>query len=234
MTTLPHGRQRDGKVALPLESLQGGSAPGLVARFRERTRDLHVVAEKSGFVAELLEGRGSRAGYVSMLRNLLPAYGALERGIERHRDSALFRGVEWTSLFRAPALEQDLSALQGAGWRSSVALLPAAQAYARRVELCADGNGERLIAHAYTRYLGDLSGGQIIKRLLGKSLSLEAGALAFYDFPDIVEAADFKAAFRDAIDFAGARMYDVDGVVEEAAISFQLNIDLSIAIQSQR
>jgi heme oxygenase len=35
----------------------------------------------------------------------------------------------------------------------------------------AEGDGTRLIAHAYTRYLGDLSGGQILQRLLARSLT---------------------------------------------------------------
>ena len=36
-----------------------------------------------------------------------------------------------------------------------------------------------LIAHHYTRYLGDLSGGQILKNIAQKALNLDQQGLAF-------------------------------------------------------
>ena len=45
----------------------------------------------------------------------------------------------------------------------------------------------RLIAHAYVRYLGDLSGGRIVGRILARSPGLGPEALSFYDFPGIAD-----------------------------------------------
>ncbi len=90
-------------------------------------------------------------------------------------------------------------------------------------------NGERLIAHAYTRYLGDLSGGQILKRLLERSLGLGPDALSFYEFPAIADIAVFKSGLHAAI-AAATSVVDVVAVVEEAAMAFRLNIELSRAI----
>lgn len=203
----------------------------LVTGLREATHDLHVRAERSGFIADLLRGRGARDGYVLMLRNLLPAYVALEHGIGRHMPSAIFSGVAWQVLFRVPALQHDLEALAGPAWSASVALLPEGERYARRVTAAAAGNGERLLAHAYTRYLGDLSGGQLLGTMLGRSLGLRPDELSFYSFPGLADAARLKADFRSWLAAAGSRV-DRAVVLEEAVAAFQLNIDLSEAVKA--
>lgn len=204
----------------------------LVARLRQRTHALHTVAERSGFVSEIVRGRGNRDGYVLFLRNLLPAYEQLESGLERHRDSRALAGVAWAALARSPAIEHDLSTLAGPGWRRSVSVLPSATAYASHVSAAASGNGERLIAHAYVRYMGDLSGGQTLKRVLARSLGLGPESMSFYDFPSIPDLARFKSEFRAAVDAAGAGLVNGRDVLDEAAVAFQLNIDLSEAVQA--
>ena len=109
-------------------------------------------------------------------------------------------------LDRAPAIEADL---RGAVRR---ALEPRHSPACRRRDLCAtgsqkaaEGDGARLIAHAYTRYLGDLSGGQILQRLLARSLQLRPAELTFYDFPRFSDLDALKTDYRKALDQAGAR-----------------------------
>lgn len=215
-----------GPSALP------GRRMGLATALRERTRALHVQAERSGFVGEMLRGRAGRVGYELFLRNLLPVYAAMEQGLERHRHVPALRSVAQPALYRTPALEHDLDGLCGAGWARSRPLLPAGEAYAARIEAAATGDGACLIAHAYARYLGDLSGGQILMRLLGRSLGLGPSTLAFYAFPAIADLEAFKAAYRDALDRAGLEIADPGAVIEEAAMAFRLNIELSLAVQA--
>ncbi len=135
----------------------------------------------------------SRDGYILLLRNLLPAYQAMERGLARHRKTPGFGALANYRLDRAPAIEADLGALCGKSWQRDIPLLPAGDNYARRIAEAAEGNGARLIAHAYTRYLGDLSGGQILQRLLARSLELRPAELSFYDFPRYADLAALKA-----------------------------------------
>ncbi len=204
----------------------------LAAALNERTRVLHLQAERSGFVQEMLRGRASRGGYMLYLRNLLPAYGALEQGLERHRLTPGLGALAERALYRQQSLEADLAGLAGPRWHEGVPMLPEGERYARRVEAAAQGAGTRLIGHAYTRYLGDLSGGQILSRLLAKSLALGSATLAFYDFPGISDVEAFKADYRDRLDAAADEFADVDGLLDEAAMAFQLNIDLSQAVQT--
>ena len=201
----------------------------LSSLLREGTRAQHVRAERSGFIADLLRGRGERTGYVLLLRNLLPAYRALEQGLERHGASPVFAGLAWPALFRSLALERDLDALVGPDWPRTIALLPEGKRYAAVVAAASGGAGHRLLAHAYTRYLGDLSGGQVIGRLLGRSLGMGEEALSFYRFAAIEDPDTFKRDFRHALD-AASPLVDRALVVEEAVTAFELNIALSEAI----
>lgn len=197
---------------------------------REGTRAQHMRAERSGFIADLLRGRGQRAGYLLLLRNLLPAYRALEQGLERHAASPVFASLDWPALFRAPALERDLATLAGSDWPRTIALLPEGKRYAEVATAASFGAGHRLLAHAYTRYLGDLSGGQVIGRLLGRSLGMSEEALSFYRFAAIEDADAFKRDFRRALD-AASPLVDGAAIVEEAVMAFELNIALSEAIR---
>jgi heme oxygenase (biliverdin-producing, ferredoxin) len=216
-------------------SLQTTGAPvvldGLVPALRERTGTLHAQAERSGIVQDILRGRVDRHGYALFLRNLLPAYQQLERGLERHALAPGICMIAQPALYRAGALASDLESLCGSAWSSTLPLLAAGERYARRVAAAAEDDGARLIAHAYVRYLGDLSGGQAMRKLLARPLGLDHHGLGFYEFPDIGDHETFKAAYRDSIDRAAHEVAAVAAIVDEAAVAFELNIDVSKAVQ---
>jgi heme oxygenase len=105
-------------------------------------------------------------------------------------------------------------------------LLPSGERYARRVAAAAAGDGSRLLAHAWTRYLGDLNGGRILGERLRDSLGLGADALSFCAYPEIEDLAAFRRAWREAFDAAGAACA-TETLVDEALAAFRLNIDVS-------
>jgi heme oxygenase len=197
---------------------------------RTRTHALHRRAERTGIIAELLRGRGDRHGYALLLRNLLPAYRELERGLDLQRASPGLASIADPAVYRAAALESDLRALHGSGWEESLPVLPSGERYARRVVQAAGRGAAGLLGHAYARYLGDLNGGRMLGRLLARSLHLGPAALAFCAYPDIPDVEGFKHAYREAFGEA-AGFVDVDVVVEEALAAFALNIDVSEEVQ---
>jgi heme oxygenase len=197
-----------------------------------RTKDLHVEAERSGIIRDLLRGEASHEGYVLLMRNLLPVYAAMEAGMETHSDSHSLSEIASYRLDRTSAIESDLNELCGPKWSKDIPLLDAGRNYAQKMTEAAKGDGTKLIAHAYTRYLGDLSGGIILQKLLARSIGLLPKQLSFYNFPQFSDLAMLKSNYRQALDRAANRTHDVQSIIDEGAVAFALNIDLSWAVKN--
>lgn len=213
------------------------STPSARRRFadilREHTATLHRRAEQSGIIGAILQGQSNRAGYTLFLRNLLPAYHALEAGLERHREKAGMGALFRPEVVRGPAIESDLVRLAGKEATERLPLLPESVHYAARIAAASEeGAHSLLIAHAYTRYLGDLGGGPILKRRLATAFNLEDDCLSFYDFPQVTDMRAFAMEYRGALDAAAERFDDLDRVIDEAVASFHLNIALSEAVEA--
>jgi len=194
----------------------------LAERLKTETRALHATAERSLLMGELLRGRMQRPAYCALLRNLHALYAALEPALERHARHPVLAPVILAPLWRRRALEQDLLALHGAGWADALALQPAAKAYAERLRDLDASRPELLLAHAYVRYLGDLSGGQLLRKVVADSPALDgADAVAFYDFGDAEASRELTQAFRDGLAVVPADGRLADALVDEARLAFQ-------------
>ena len=202
----------------------------LSAQLRQATQALHLEAERSGYIAEILRKRASHEGYALLLHNLAPAYDALERGLTAHADHQALVAFDWPPLFRHQAMLNDLKAMATTSRQSPRTLLPESQAYAARIEKISREAPHRLLGHAYVRYIGDLSGGQIVKAILAASPGIGSEMLTFYDFDAIPNAEGFKDCFRGTLDQANDDPLIAEEIVDEALIAFQLNIDLSRAV----
>lgn len=204
--------------------MQSPSAPGLAARLKAETRSLHTLAERSGVMADLLQGRLSRNAYCALLRNLQAIYAALEAGLDAQAaDPRLWR----PELRRLPALEQDLDRLAPGDWRDSASLAPATQAYVDRLSTLAGTAPSLLFAHAYLRYLGDLHGGQVLARLVQRQYGLAAPhGTAFYAFGEPAQVEQLKRDFRAGLDALPLAPGEADAFVAEACEAFRLHQQL--------
>ena len=209
----------------------GPQANGLAASLALRTQALHRRAERSGIVQDILRGQVSRDAYALYLRNLLPAYQAMEDGLRALRLAPGVREIAFPGLFRSDAILHDLGSLGGRDWAASLPLLAEGAGYAARVADAA-GDGARLIGHAYTRQLGDLSGAPMLARSLTRTLGLGAEAMAFFAFPNVADPARLRDEYRAGLDRAGLELAP-DGVIDEALAAFGCNIVLSDAIQRE-
>jgi heme oxygenase len=204
---------------------QAGAAPGLAARLRHATRDVHRTAERSGIMREILVDRAvPHDGYARLLRSLHAIYAALEAGLARHAGHPAVAPVHFPELARTPRLEADLAVHAGPGW-AALAPAPAARDYAERLDALAAGDPALLVAHAYVRYLGDLSGGQHMPGLIAAAARVDpAAGFAFYDFAALGDLVAFKARYRAALDALPLPERDAARVVAEAERAFALHV----------
>jgi heme oxygenase len=206
------------------------TAEPLSTRLKRRTAQAHRRAERSGVIHQLVTRQATRDAYICYLRNLYPVYTALESGLSGLRGLAGYRVLTDPALERAAAIEADLRALAGTNWQTAIPLLASAKDYAQRIE---QASTSRLLAHAYVRYLGDLNGGQIIRRLLRDSLALGDTQLGFYEFPEIDDIESFREGFKADLDALAARL-DAEAVVDEALRAFALATRVSVDIEAHQ
>lgn len=196
--------------------------PTLSAALRAGTRQDHEDAERSVFVERLMGGTLPLAGYVDLAAQQHAIYTALEAAGDRLAAGGTHGDLVFPELVRVPAIEADLAFLVGPDWRAQVRVLPATADYVARLEQVGD-DLPRYAAHAYTRYLGDLSGGQIMKRMIERHHGLSGDGVSFYDFPQIHKLKPFKDVYRDRLDSLDLTPEQRDEVVEEARVAFRLN-----------
>ena len=194
-------------------------------RLKSATKGLHDEVERGPFMRALLRGRLDRAAYCAMLRNLHDIYAVLEAALESHAGHPGLKPLLLSGLARHDALAHDLEALHGPEWARELEVLEACKSYVQHLRHLALSAPERLAAHVYVRYLGDLSGGQLLKPIVAKSLQLSAGTgTAFYDFGSAAEVDTLKRRFRAGLDqVAAAHAGHVSAVVDEARASFELH-----------
>jgi heme oxygenase len=196
-------------------------------RLRAETKDLHTAAERAGIMPALLRGELALDRYCALLRNLHALYAAMESALTRHAARADVAPVFFPALFRQATLAEDLAVLHGPGWAEQIALRPASLAYIARLHELDTTQPELLAAHAYVRYLGDLSGGQMLRKIIARSYALGADeGSSFYGFGDGVAVQAHLQSFRAGLAALRAEPERTDSLVAEARAAFGRHVDL--------
>ena len=200
-------------------------------KIKKDTSKSHSMAENTGFVTNFLAGVVSKESYKQLIADFYFIYTAIEEQVEKYKDDPFIAPIAFDELKRVPALEKDCEFYWGENWESIIYPTDACKNYVARVKKI---NAKFLVGHHYTRYLGDLSGGQILRNIADKSMGLNGQGLAFYEFDGISSAKGFKERYRHALDNLPITWSDGELIINEANYAFKLNMDVFDEIGSSR
>lgn len=201
---------------------------------RKRTRRSHGSSAGNGFMDDLLGGKCDVADYAALLGQYSFVYDALERAAARMADHPVASPFVTAQLTRMPAIRSDLEYLIGSDWSELVCPLPATTAYVRRLnEVAAEWPGG-FVAHHYTRYLGDLSGGQMIGRMLSEQFGFDTNGVLFYIFDQVADPAAFEDTYRGQLDAAPWDDDERERVIAEVELAYELNNGLLAELDAGR
>jgi len=199
----------------------------LATQLREGTSKSHSMAENVSFVKSFLGGVVDKDCYRKLVSNLYFVYSAMEEAMEKNKDNPIIAPIYFRELNRRKSLEKDLEYFYGENWRTTILISDATQLYVDRIAMVSEERPELLVAHAYTRYLGDLSGGQILKKIAQRAMNLSDGkGLSFYEFDDVNDEQQFKQNYKKALDSLGLDLNLADQIVAEANLSFTMNMKM--------
>lgn len=156
-------------------------------------------------------------------------YTAMEEEIERNKDHPHFAPLYFPAeLHRHESLARDLEYFYGPDWQSHIKCSEATQCYVDRIHQVGQEDPVLLVAHAYTRYMGDLSGGQVLKKVAQRALKLPSTGegLEFYQFDGIHSAKAFKQLYRSRMNELDLDMETKKRLVDEAVKAFHFNMEV--------
>lgn len=165
---------------------------------RQLTIDKHKRAERSDFIRRLIKREMTPYQYYVYLSNQLMCYYTLE---SMASNRGLLTGIEGVK--RSSNISKDLAELESEYGFAMVVPVKSTKRYMDHISSIST-EPEKLMAHIYVRHMGDLSGGQMIKKMV-------PGSGLHYHFDEDVDI--LKDKIREKLH---------DGMVDEANKCFDM------------
>lgn len=183
----------------------------------------HERARHSPFELSLVDGSVTEPAYRELVAQMVPVYAALEDRAQELKDDPIAGPVIFPEINRSQALQADADFYYGPGWREEAEVLPITKEYVERIR---QSTPIQFVAHHYTRYLADLSGGLMIFEALKKNFGRDEDGLRYYIFPGI-DALEFKEQYRDVLDGLPLDATQKWDVIEESLVAYEFNTDIA-------
>lgn len=196
---------------------------------REGTSVNHREAERRPFMRVFFKGETPRDAYAEWMMRQSFIYDALERTGEALADHPVVGIMHTPALYRTAALDRDLHVLVGEDWRARAKPSLVTEEYVERIEWCAREFAPGWVAHQWLRYLGNVGGQEILRRLAVKinGFDPDGPGMDFFRYDSL---GDVKAFFGDFHRRMNAMDLDDETkrrVVEEGDLGFKLNMALT-------
>ena len=199
----------------------------LSQQLRGVTAVIHRDAERTAFMRVFFRGELPRDAYIEWLRRQWFVYTALEDAGERLRHDPVVGRMYAPELLRVGRLESDLDVFTGGSWRDAGGPSEVTQAYVERIREVAATWPPGWVAHQWLRYMGNLGGQEILRRLVRQAYDVGEEAMAFHRYPDVDDPKAFLGGYHARMDSMPLDDETKARVAAEGGRAFQLNIDLT-------
>lgn len=208
----------------------------LSTMLREGTSVNHREAERRPFMRVFFKGETPRDAYVEWMARQWFVYDALEDVAEKLRGDEVVGRMYTPALLRRDRLAADLEVLIGSDWREQISPSPVTERYVERIRWCGDEFRPGWVAHQWLRYLGNVGGQQVLRRLGTKVLGLDGSGIDVVDTRgdgldffryDVGEVGPFFADYHQRLNSMPLDLETKQQVVDEGDAAFQLNMDLT-------
>nr|XP_020478792.1 heme oxygenase-like [Monopterus albus] len=200
----------------------------LSEQIKAATKNNHVRAENTQLMLSYQKGQITMTEYKVLLCSLYEIYQALEEELDTNASHPAVAPIYFPQeLARVNSLQSDREHFFGSDWRKKVIVPAATHRYTQRIRQIGRENPMLLVSHAYTRYLGDLSGGQVLGKITQKSLGLSSKeGISFFSFPGVSSPNRFKQLYRSRMNSIELTEQERAEVLEEAVSAFEFNIQV--------
>lgn len=192
---------------------------------RLETRIDHERAERSPFIVSLLAGELDKRAHVELLRSLLPVYQSLEQLLLVQGHDPSIDLFDDRRLDRRGRIAADLRTLGHDPDATDSIGLPASRAYVRAIREAAV-SPQRMLAHHYTRYLGDMAGGRVIASRLRSEYGIDPSALTYYDFSGLDDVHAYRKQYKVNLDDVPWTDLEQAQFIEECKVAYRANSQL--------
>jgi heme oxygenase (biliverdin-producing, ferredoxin) len=204
-------------------------------KLKQGTTQNHILAESVPFMKKFVKFEVEKTVYRRYLSNLYFIYEAIEEELEKNKNDSVLSKIYYPKeLSRLNSLKKDLEYFYGKDFIKKIKPLNSTTKYVQRIHETAESKPYLLVSHSYTRYLGDLFGGQILKKIAKKALNLESNlGICFYDFDNIKDLKEFKNEFKNKLNYLPVTEIQSKEIVDEANLSFEMNIEMFIELEKK-
>lgn len=221
------------RARLPYDIEQRLEVDPLSTVLKQVTWGAHEEVETGPLEQALVDGLLTAEVYADLLAQSLPVYETIERLAPTFAGDPVAGPFVRPEVFRAGNIERDLGHYWGPTWRDRQELLPETRAYVERIGDVAAADPISWIAHSYTRYLADLSGGLTIDKAITTAYGLDGDdgrRLYTFDLPSGVSPTKWKNGYRQLLNILDIPNDQKIRLIEEALVAYECNIALNDAL----
>lgn len=192
-----------------------------INRMKDETLEAHDQSKDSGFAVTIMGGEWSPRAFAEWQRALYPVYATLESILKKNRKDPNLSVFDHRKLDRADRIYHDLSTL-GIDPVEDPSTLPSVPKYVNAVS-SAGSSVPRIMAYHYTRYMGDMIGGQVIARSMREKYGMSDYSLTCYDFSELGDLYHYRKTYKTLLELIPWSTEEREEFVDEVKTAYEVN-----------